>query len=111
MNSLRGFETREVGPRDSETGDFTGGNKEAVFNFELTFPLIKDMKMKGLVFFDTGNAWDTDETMFSEMRYSVGAGVSWNSPMGPLRFAWGYNLSPKEWEEPSAFDFSVGKMF
>jgi len=111
MNSLRGFETREVGPRDSETGDFTGGNKEAVFNFELTFPLIKDMKMKGLVFFDTGNAWDTDETMFSEMRYSVGAGISWNSPMGPLRFAWGYNLSPKEWEEPSAFDFSVGKMF
>jgi len=111
MNSLRGFESREVGPRDSTTGDFTGGNKEAVFNFELTFPLIKDMKMKGLVFFDTGNAWDTDETMFSEMRYSVGAGISWNSPMGPLRFAWGYNLSPKEWEEPSAFDFSVGKMF
>jgi outer membrane protein insertion porin family len=111
MNSLRGFESREVGPRDSSTGDFTGGNKEAVFNIELTFPLIKDMKMKGLVFFDTGNAWDTDEMMFSEMRYSVGAGISWNSPMGPLRFAWGYNLSPKDWEEPSAFDFSVGKMF
>jgi outer membrane protein insertion porin family len=111
MNSLRGFESREVGPRDPETGDFYGGNKEAVFNFELTFPLVKEMKMKGLVFFDTGNAWDTDESMFSEMRYSVGAGISWNSPMGPLRFAWGYNLSPKEWEEPSAFDFSVGKMF
>jgi outer membrane protein insertion porin family len=49
--------------------------------------------------------------MFSDMRYSVGAGISWNSPMGPLRFAWGYNLSPKEWEDASAFDFSVGKMF
>jgi outer membrane protein insertion porin family len=111
MNSLRGFESREVGPRDPETGDFYGGAKEAVFNFELTFPLLKEMKMKGLLFFDTGNAWDTDESMFSEMRYSVGAGISWNSPMGPLRFAWGYNLDPEEWEEPTAFDFSVGRMF
>ena len=115
MNSLRGFESREVGPREAnEDGtdyDFVGGVKEAVFNLEVTFPLIKDMKMKGLVFFDTGNAWASDETMFSEMRYSVGAGISWNSPMGPLRFAWGYNLSPKDWEEPSAFDFSVGKSF
>lgn len=111
MNSLRGFQSREVGPRDPVTEDFYGGSKEAVFNLEVTFPLIKDMKMKGLVFFDTGNAWADDETMFSDMRYSVGAGVSWNSPMGPLRFAWGYNLSPKEWEEPSAFDFSVGKNF
>ncbi|MDD4456040.1 MAG: outer membrane protein assembly factor BamA [Syntrophotalea acetylenica] len=111
MNSLRGFESREVGPRDPETGDFYGGAKEAVFNFALTFPLLKEMKMKGLLFFDTGNAWDTDESMFSEMRYSVGAGISWNSPMGPLRFAWGYNLDPEEWEEPTAFDFSVGRMF
>jgi outer membrane protein insertion porin family len=111
MNSLRGFQSREVGPRDPLTGDFFGGSKEAVFNLELFFPLIKDMKMKGLVFFDTGNAWATDESMFSDMRYSVGAGISWNSPMGPLRFAWGYNLSPKEWEDASAFDFSVGKMF
>ncbi|ABA88500.1 outer membrane protein assembly complex protein YaeT [Syntrophotalea carbinolica DSM 2380] len=115
MNSLRGFESREVGPREANDDgtdyDFVGGVKEAVFNLELTFPLIKDMKMKGLVFFDTGNAWADDETMFSEMRYSVGAGIAWNSPMGPLRFAWGYNLSPKEWEEPSAFDFSVGKNF
>jgi outer membrane protein insertion porin family len=111
MNSLRGFQSREVGPRDPLTGDFFGGSKEAVFNLELFFPLVKDMKMKGLVFFDTGNAWATDESMFSDMRYSVGAGISWNSPMGPLRFAWGYNLSPKEWEDASAFDFSVGKMF
>lgn len=111
INSLRGFESREVGPRDPETGDFFGGTKEAVFNFELFFPLVKEMKMKGLVFFDTGNSWGAGEGFFSEMRYSVGAGVSWNSPMGPLRFAWGYNLSPKEWEEPSAFDFSVGKTF
>jgi outer membrane protein insertion porin family len=111
INSLRGFESREVGPRDPDSGDFYGGNKMAVFNLELSFPMIKDMKMKGLVFFDTGNAWDNDETMFTEMRYSVGAGIRWNSPMGPLQFVWGYNLDPEDYEESSAFDFSVGKMF
>lgn len=111
MNSLRGFNSREVGPRDEETGDFYGGNKEAYFNLEVSFPLVKAMKMKGMVFFDTGNAWSDDEEFFSEMRYSAGVGMAWNSPMGPLRFAWGYNLDPEDYEETSVFDFSVGKMF
>ncbi len=115
MNSLRGFNSREVGPREKDnTGDdysFVGGNKEAYFNIEIAFPLVKAMKMKGLVFFDTGNAWSEEEEFFDDMRYSVGAGMAWNSPMGPLRFAWGYNLDPKEYEEASVFDFSVGKMF
>jgi outer membrane protein insertion porin family len=108
---MRGFESREVGPRDPETGDFYGGNKEAFVNVELIFPLIKDMNMKGVVFFDIGNAWATDEDFLGKLRYSVGAGVRWNSPMGPLRFEWGVNLDPEEFEEASVFDFSVGKMF
>jgi outer membrane protein insertion porin family len=111
LSSIRGFNSREVGPRDPETGDFYGGNKEAFANLELVFPLIKQMKMKGVVFFDAGNAWATDESFFDELRYSVGAGVRWDSPMGPLRFEWGVNLDPKDFEEPSVFDFSVGRMF
>ncbi|MEZ4598876.1 MAG: outer membrane protein assembly factor BamA [Syntrophotaleaceae bacterium] len=111
LSSLRGFESREVGPRDDETGDFYGGNKEAFLNLELIFPLVKEMNMKGVVFFDAGNAWGTEEDFFDELRYSVGAGVRWNSPMGPLRFEWGYNLDPKDYEESSVFDFSVGRMF
>ncbi|MEZ4485538.1 MAG: BamA/TamA family outer membrane protein [Syntrophotaleaceae bacterium] len=78
---------------------------------EVSFPLVKAMKMKGIVFFDIGNAWGDDEEFFSEMRYSTGVGMAWNSPMGPLRFAWGYNLDPKDYEETSVFDFSVRKMF
>jgi outer membrane protein insertion porin family len=111
LNSMRGFNSREVGPRDPETGDFYGGNKEAFLNVELVFPLVKEMKMKGVVFFDAGNAWATDEDFFDGIRYSVGAGVRWNSPMGPLRFEWGVNLDPEDYEESSVFDFSVGRMF
>lgn len=114
MNSLRGFESREVGPYEiDDDGEiyFYGGNKEAYFNLEVAFPLVKAMKMKGLVFFDTGNSWDKDQEFFSDMRYSAGVGMAWNSPMGPLRFAWGRNLDPEDYEETSVFDFSVGKMF
>ncbi|MBN2429329.1 MAG: outer membrane protein assembly factor BamA [Deltaproteobacteria bacterium] len=110
LNSLRGFAVREVGPRDPVTCDFYGGTKEAFFNFDFIFPLIKDIGMKGVVFFDTGNAWE-EEDYFSKMRYSVGAGIRWASPMGPLRIEWGFNLDPEEYESNSEIDFSIGRMF
>jgi outer membrane protein insertion porin family len=129
INTLRGFETREVGPRvqrtitqiDPDTGklvtvpvdefEFIGGEKQAYFNFEYVFPLLKDMGLKGLLFFDAGNAWREDENYFSNMRYSVGGGIRWFSPMGPLRLEWGYNLDPEEHEKPSRFEFSIGQFF
>jgi outer membrane protein insertion porin family len=69
------------------------------------------MGLKGVAFFDTGNAWGEDEDFFSEMRYSVGGGIRWFSPMGPLRLEWGYNLNPKDYEDNSQFEFSIGKTF
>ena len=111
INSIRGFETREVGPRDPETGDFTGGNKETYFNLEYVFPLAKDLGVKGVVFFDVGNAWDEGEAWFESWRYSTGAGIRWLSPLGPLRLEWGYNLDPKDYEDHSKFEFMVGRFF
>lgn len=127
INTIRGFKSRQVGPRvrvarqivDSAgnvttTGDdfeFIGGDKQAYFNLEYTFPLLKDMGLKGVLFFDTGNAWSEDENFFSEMRYSVGGGIRWFSPMGPLRLEWGYNLKPREGEDQSEFEFSIGRAF
>jgi outer membrane protein insertion porin family len=110
INTLRGFEAREVGPRD-ENGDFTGGTKETFFNFEWIFPLVKDMGLKGVTFVDVGNAWDNNENFFEEWRYSVGAGIRWLSPLGPLRVEWGYNLDPKDWEDQSKVDFMIGRFF
>jgi outer membrane protein insertion porin family len=111
INTLRGFGSREVGPRDAATEDFIGGDKEAFFNFEYSFPLVKEAGLKGLFFFDTGNAWGTNESFFSDMRYSVGAGIRWFSPMGPMRLEWGYNLDPRDYEDNSQFEFSIGKFF
>ncbi|MFN2257074.1 MAG: outer membrane protein assembly factor BamA [Desulfuromonadaceae bacterium] len=137
INTIRGFETREVGPREpteypkidengvyvtDESGnivrvpsttdfDYIGGEKIAYANLELIFPLLKEAQLKGLLFFDIGNAWDEDEEYFSDMRYSAGVGIRWQSPLGPLRLEWGYNLDPYEYEDDSVFDFSIGKFF
>jgi outer membrane protein insertion porin family len=111
INTLRGFEAREVGPYDQEADDYTGGDKQAYFNFEWIFPLAREMGLKGVTFFDVGNAWGEDEDFFSEWRYSVGAGIRWMSPLGPLRLEWGYNLDPYEWEDQSKLDFMIGRFF
>ena len=111
LRSLRGFKSREVGPYDVENDEFTGGNKEAFINVEYLFPILKDLGLKGVVFYDTGNAWDEDEGYFSKMRHSVGAGLRWMSPMGPLRLEWGYNLDAYDYENTSEFEFSIGKFY
>lgn len=109
LRSVRGFRTREVGPKENET--YIGGEKAAYFNFDYLFPLNKKYGLKGLFFFDTGNAWLETEDYFSDMRYSAGYGIRWFSPLGPLRFEWGHNLDPREGEKDSVFEFSIGSYF
>jgi len=116
LNSLRGFESRTVGPRTevpvgSGFFEYAGGNKAAYFNFEYLFPIVKEANIKGVLFFDIGNAWDESETYFSTMRRSVGAGIRWASPLGPLRLEWGYNLAPIAGEKSSELQFSIGSFF
>ncbi|MBN2225185.1 MAG: outer membrane protein assembly factor BamA [Deltaproteobacteria bacterium] len=111
LNSLRGFKPSSVGPKDSN-GEYLGGNKELLVNLELIFPIFEDIKMKGVVFFDTGNVWGEDEDWnFGDLRYSIGAGIRWVSPLGPIRIEWGYNLDPRDDENQSEWNFSVGTSF
>jgi outer membrane protein insertion porin family len=113
--TLRGFDSREVGPRDAN-GDFVGGDTEAFFNFEYIFPLFEELKIKGVTFFDVGNAWgdygaEEDADPFGSWRYSAGAGVRWLSPLGPMRFEYGVNLDPRDYESNGKFDFMIGRFF
>jgi outer membrane protein insertion porin family len=109
--SIRGFKTWTVGPL-APNGEVIGGDKEMLFNFEWIFPLIQQLKIKGLVFFDAGNAWDVGQPFLDGgLRTSVGFGFRWLSPMGPLRLEWGYNLQPKANESQSSWDFAVGTTF
>lgn len=112
LNSLRGWGWGEVGPKDPETGDEIGGTKFGLVNLELQFPLIEKIAMQGVVFYDTGNAFDSDEDFdFGGFRSDIGAGIRWNSPMGPLRIEYGYKLDPDSGEDTGKWQFSMGAMF
>jgi outer membrane protein insertion porin family len=105
INSLRGL--RDVGPKDPVTGDILGGTTMFVANFEFLFPLIKNAGMKGVLFYDTGNAWDGGY-YFNDLRQTAGVGIRWYSPIGPLRLEWGYVLDRQEDESASRFEFTIG---
>ncbi len=104
INSLRGL--RDVGPLDSE-GDCIGGETMLNFNAEIVFPLIEEAGVRGVVFFDTGNAWESGYYL-DDMRRTAGAGIRWYSPMGPLRLEWGYVLDRKDFEPESRWEFTIG---
>lgn len=90
---------------------FYGGQQQLMYQTELQFPLINEAKIMGVVFYDVGQAEDQlDSTRF----YSdVGFGIRWFSPIGPLRFEWGFplNRDPFYHQDPMIFDFSIGTPF
>lgn len=112
INTVRGFKFGGAGPKDPLTGEDIGGNKQLIFNIEYIFPLLREIRLKGVIFYDAGSAFDDDEPIkFSELRKSVGGGLRWISPIGPLRIEWGYNLKPRDGEKKSLWEFNIGTFF
>ena len=107
INSLRGL--RYVGIRNSGSSDVLGGTSMLVFNFELVFPFIKDAGMKGVVFFDAGNTWNGGYYL-DDLRQTVGLGLRWYSPIGPLRIEYGYVLNRKGLNDDAIgrWEFTIG---
>lgn len=110
LYTLRGLGFGDAGPRDNVTGEAIGGTEQLIFNAENIFPLLPEMKLKGVVFFDAGNAYE-DFQNFGSLRYTTGLGFRWLSPMGPIRLEWGYNLKKEEGESSSRFEFAFGTFF
>jgi outer membrane protein insertion porin family len=88
-----------------------GGKEQLFYQAEFEFPLITEAGIKGVVFYDIGNA--DDVLALSQYRSNVGFGFRWFSPIGPLRFEWGFPLDRKpELEEPAVvFQFAIGAPF
>jgi outer membrane protein insertion porin family len=107
--TVRGFGYCEAGPKDDK-GELIGGTKELIFNTEYIFPIVKELKLKGVVFFDAGNAYDSNEPI-GKLRYTTGFGFRWISPVGPIRIEWGYNLKKKPGESSSKIEFTFGSFF
>ena len=114
IGSLRGFERDDLAPTDDD-GNTVGGDKYVQFNFEVVFPLVKDVGVHGLVFFDTGAVYGESVNMEldpTSLRQSAGAGIRWVSPVGPLDIEYGYILDPKDSDHgPGQFEFTMTSSF
>ncbi|PIE69330.1 MAG: outer membrane protein assembly factor BamA [Deltaproteobacteria bacterium] len=113
INSVRGYKGRAISPRyDDTTRDKKGGTKELFTNVEYIFPISKEVGILGVLFFDAGNVWDDDETVDCNLYTSVGAGIRWYSPLGPLRLEYGYGLDhDDDVSGGGRVEFSVGQFF
>lgn len=110
INSVRGFKTRALSPIDPVTGDLIGGDTMIVFNGEFLFPLAAKQSLRGVAFYDAGNAFKGGIKL-DQLRTGAGFGVRWYSPIGPLRLELGFNLKPKPGEAKQQFDFTIGTLF
>ncbi len=117
INSIRGFRTRTLGPREpirdaqgrTNDTDPIGGSNQLIINNELIFPIVEQLGLKGVVFFDTGNAWSNDSAFdLGDLRYAVGGGIRWLSPLGPIRVEIGFPLDRQRNEKSSVVLFSFG---
>ena len=112
INSVRGYEWQEIHVLD-EDGNVIGGNKFVQFNVECLIPLLKKQGLVGVIFYDTGNVYNDDESVdLGTLRSSTGFGFRWYSPMGPIRLEYGYKLDVKEGEDSGGrWEFSMGSVF
>lgn len=118
-NNLRGYQFFSVGNtrkgKDTEDRDISiplGGTTQLYSMFEMDYPLIREAGLKFVTFFDMGNLYNSfiDVKKFS-LRSNYGFGIRWFSPIGPLRFEWGFPIHPREGEDSSVFQFFIGPPF
>jgi outer membrane protein insertion porin family len=117
--TIRGFDSAGLGPRDGDTGDAIGGKIFYAATAEVRFPipfLPDELGFSGAVFADAGSVYDTDfdgENVqdSDNLRASVGASLLWNSPLGPLRADFGYALLKEDFDEEELFRFGASTKF
>ena len=132
-DNLRGFEPAGIGPRDTVTGDALGGNKYYLGSVALTVPLglPKELGIAGRVFTDFGTLWGNDQKNLvltpaqlattggvqpqiadsTAIRASAGVGVSWKSPVGPIRLDVAYPIKKESFDKTQIFHVSFGTRF
>lgn len=128
LGSVRGFDQGSLGPRDNcfrgvdgqqtcspYSYSYLGGAKLAVVNLELIAPFPgtgNDKTLRWFTFVDAGNVYgEKDRMRAKDFRASAGIGISWISPVGPLRLAWAKPLRKKPEDRLQKIQFQIGTSF
>ena len=114
LGTVRGFDQGSLGPVDV-TGAFIGGNRRFNINNELYLPVPganADRTLRLFVYADAGNVWGEKEHItFDSIRASAGAGLSWISPVGPLKLSYGTPIHKKPEDRIQRLQFQIGTAF
>ena len=110
-STIRGYEERDVGPKDPSSRDPIGGEGLLVGNVEYTFPIVEILK--GAVFYDVGSVWSNlGDFGQGDYRSGIGVGVRVKTPIGPVSLDFGFPLNPDATQEDSGrFHFNVSRSF
>ncbi len=115
LGSVRGFEQSTLGPDSGTPGIYLGGSKKLVFNAELMMPFPgagNDKTLRLYGFTDVGKAFGEAEKIdLGQLRASAGIGLSWISPMGPLRFSYATPLRQQSGDKIQKLQFQIGNSF
>ena len=115
LGSVRGFQQSTLGPSDSTNTLYLGGPKKIVMNAELMAPFPgagNDRTLRLFAFTDVGRAFGENEKIkLSELRSSIGVGLSWISPMGPLRFSYALPMRRQVADKIQRLQFQIGTSF
>ena len=112
---LRGFETGKIGPVDS--GDHVGGNYATSLGFSSTLPMILPTVQNAdfQFFVDAGNVWGVDYNSAldesNKIRSSVGIGVNWYTPVGPLSLTLAEPITKASTDKTQSLQFNLGTTF
>lgn len=119
--NMRGYRLEDIGPLiqavNRDTGNLDTFNKGGLFqllsSFELEHPMIKEAGLKWVVFSDLGNVWEDRIGKNDDwsVRANYGFGFRWFSPIGVLRFEFGFPINKREREAPNQFNFDIGQLF
>ncbi|WP_458396063.1 outer membrane protein assembly factor BamA [Campylobacter sp.] len=123
ISSLRGYDSRSVtpkkkicNPKANNGGTIygceiieTGGKISFNNSFELSFPIINRLKMRGVIFYDYGMIGHSDINEIK--RSSAGVGIEWITPIGPLQLFYAQALDDKPGDDTSSFEFTIGRRF
>lgn len=111
VNSVRGYRSFTIGPKDSNS-DPRGGSRKLVGNVEFLFPfpgLENDKSVRMSAFVDAGMVGETYS--WGDFRYSTGLGVLWVSPLGPLKVSVAVPFAAEPGDRKQVFQFTVGGLF
>ncbi|MEG1065773.1 MAG: outer membrane protein assembly factor BamA [Comamonas sp.] len=116
LGSVRGFEQGSLGRRDSvNTNLALGGTRKLTLNGEFMVPFPgagNDRTLRLFTFVDVGNVWAEGESMeLNSLRASTGIGISWISPLGPLRLAYAQPIRKESGDRIQKLQFQIGTSF